>query len=80
MPAGGDLYVLSRLLHDWDDDAAVRILGSCRQAMSDAAGRERTLREFEHLLRQSRFELRRVVPVEERAGISLLEAGYSANR
>jgi O-methyltransferase domain/Dimerisation domain len=32
VPGGGDLYVLSRVLHDWNDDAAIRILRSCRQA------------------------------------------------
>jgi hypothetical protein len=37
VPADGDLYVLSRVLHDWDDDAAIRILRSCRRAMSDRA-------------------------------------------
>jgi SAM-dependent methyltransferase len=35
LPAGGDLYLLSRVIHDWDDDAAVRILKSCRKAMTD---------------------------------------------
>jgi hypothetical protein len=105
VPAGGDLYVLSRVLHDWEDDAAIRILKSCRQAMSDTAvlliaetvlplrardkpaairmdlhmltllnGKERTLGEFEQVLRQSGFYLKRVVPLEERAGITLLEA------
>jgi hypothetical protein len=34
LPPGGDLYVLSNVLHDWPDDAAVRILARCR----DAAG------------------------------------------
>jgi O-methyltransferase domain len=105
VPAGGDLYVLSRVLHDWDDDAAVRILTTCRQAMSDSAvlliaeavlperardlpaairmdlhmltlltGKERTLAEFEQVLRQSGFRLKRVVPIEGRTGITLLEA------
>lgn len=31
-PAGGDLYLLKSVLHNWDDDAAVRILRACRQA------------------------------------------------
>jgi hypothetical protein len=35
VPAGGDVYVLSRVLHDWDDDKAVRILTSCRRALSE---------------------------------------------
>jgi hypothetical protein len=35
VPAGGDVYVLSRVIHDWDDEQAVRILTSCRAAMPD---------------------------------------------
>jgi O-methyltransferase domain len=35
IPAGGELYVLSNIVHDWDDDAAVRILRRCRDAMGD---------------------------------------------
>jgi hypothetical protein len=37
VPAGGDLYVLSNIIHDWDDDAAVRILGRCREAMNETS-------------------------------------------
>jgi hypothetical protein len=37
VPAGGDLYLLSRVIHDWDDDAAVRILTNCRRAMEPGA-------------------------------------------
>lgn len=33
VPAGADAYVLSRVLHDWSDDDAVRILRTCRAAM-----------------------------------------------
>jgi hypothetical protein len=33
VPADGDLYVLSNIVHDWDDEAAVRILRRCREAM-----------------------------------------------
>jgi hypothetical protein len=36
VPEGGDAYVLSWILHDWDDEAAVRILTNCRAAMDDA--------------------------------------------
>jgi DNA-binding IclR family transcriptional regulator len=35
VPGGGDVYVLSRVLHDWDDERAVRILKACRGAMTD---------------------------------------------
>jgi hypothetical protein len=34
VPAGGDAYVLSRVLHDWDDHDAGRILVTCRRAMA----------------------------------------------
>jgi O-methyltransferase domain len=37
MPKGGDVYVLKRILHDWDDDTAVRILKTCARAMSFTA-------------------------------------------
>ena len=33
VPAGADAYLLSRVLHDWDDDDAVRVLRTCREAM-----------------------------------------------
>ena len=37
VPAGGDVYVLKSVLHDWDDDRCVAILRSCRAAMDDTA-------------------------------------------
>lgn len=33
VPSGGDLYILSNIIHDWDDDSALRILRTCRAAM-----------------------------------------------
>jgi SAM-dependent methyltransferase len=33
VPAGADAYLLSRVLHDWDDSDAGRILSTCRRAM-----------------------------------------------
>ena len=33
VPADADAYVLSRVLHDWDDADAGRILARCRAAM-----------------------------------------------
>jgi ubiquinone/menaquinone biosynthesis C-methylase UbiE len=33
VPAGADAYVLSRVLHDWTDDDARRVLTACRAAM-----------------------------------------------
>jgi hypothetical protein len=34
VPEGGDAYLLSRVIHDWDDERAVAILESCRRAMA----------------------------------------------
>jgi predicted O-methyltransferase YrrM len=106
VPAGGDAYLLSRVLHNWDDEAAFAILRRCREAMrpdgslllvevvlperaskaSDATrmdlhmltllgGRERTAAEFERLLAQAGFRIRRVVPTLSTADISVIEAG-----
>jgi hypothetical protein len=33
VPAGGDVYVLQRVIHDWDDARAAAILRSCRAAI-----------------------------------------------
>jgi len=33
VPADGDGYILSRVIHDWDDDAALKILHNCRSVM-----------------------------------------------
>jgi hypothetical protein len=33
VPAGGDLYLLKSILHDWEDREALHILRSCRLAM-----------------------------------------------
>lgn len=33
VPAGGDVYLLSRVLSDWDDERCVRLLINCRRAM-----------------------------------------------
>jgi hypothetical protein len=34
LPVGAELYLLGWILHDWDDEAAGRILAACRQAMT----------------------------------------------
>ena len=34
VPAGFDLYFMKRIIHDWDDERAVRILRNCAAAMS----------------------------------------------
>ena len=37
VPKGGDVYILSYILHDWPDDKALNILRSCRAAMQEGA-------------------------------------------
>jgi predicted O-methyltransferase YrrM len=34
VPQGADLYALKFILHDWPDEACVRILENCRRAMA----------------------------------------------
>jgi hypothetical protein len=34
VPQGADAYILSGVIHDWDDDRAIRILGNCHRAMT----------------------------------------------
>jgi SAM-dependent methyltransferase len=36
LPADGDVYLLSAVLHDWDDEPAIAILRRCGQAAGDA--------------------------------------------
>jgi len=33
VPAGGDAYILSHIIHDWNEDQCLTILGHCRKAM-----------------------------------------------
>ena len=37
VPRGGDAYILSWIIHDWDDEPSVAILRNCRRAMGDGA-------------------------------------------
>ena len=37
VPEGGTAYILSQIIHDWDDDRAIAILESCHRAMKDKA-------------------------------------------
>lgn len=53
VPTGGDLYVLSHVVHDWEDDQAVKILKVCRRAMH----RDDTLLIVERVLDPNQPEL-----------------------
>lgn len=33
VPSGGDVYILSVIIHDWDDEHSIAILKNCRHAM-----------------------------------------------
>jgi hypothetical protein len=33
VPEGGDAYMLSHIIHDWDEASCIKILGNCRRAM-----------------------------------------------
>jgi O-methyltransferase domain/Dimerisation domain len=33
VPTGGDAYILSHIMHDWNDEQCLTILGHCRKAM-----------------------------------------------
>ena len=35
VPGGGDIYVLKSILHNWDDQSVITILGNCRKAMKN---------------------------------------------
>ncbi|HZO24683.1 MAG TPA: methyltransferase [Chloroflexota bacterium] len=37
VPGGAEVYLLMSIVHDWDDDSAVRILRICRSAMSESS-------------------------------------------
>jgi hypothetical protein len=37
VPAGGDAYILKKVIHDWDDERAMAILRRCREAMPPSA-------------------------------------------
>jgi len=34
VPQGGDAYLLSRVIHDWDEERSVALLTNCRHAMA----------------------------------------------
>jgi SAM-dependent methyltransferase len=34
VPEGADIYIMKKVIHDWDDDRAAKILDNCRRAMA----------------------------------------------
>ena len=36
VPAGGDAYLLSHVIHDWTEEQCLTILGNCRKAMKSS--------------------------------------------
>ena len=88
VPEGGDVYVLKRILHDWDDEQSVAILRNCRAAMK-ADGK---LLIIEPLVRQGAgFDYAKLEDItmmlfggedrtEAHLGQLLSEAGFSMTR
>ena len=37
IPPGGDIYILKRIVHDWDDDHVLALLTRCREALREQA-------------------------------------------
>jgi len=35
VPAGGDIYILSAIIHDWDDESCIKILRNCHKKIHD---------------------------------------------
>ncbi|MGW6569660.1 methyltransferase [Streptomyces sp. NPDC054975] len=46
VPAGGDVYILCRVLAGWDDEAVVGVFENCRRAMADSSARLLVLDRF----------------------------------
>ena len=64
VPEGADAYLLSRVIHDWDDAEASQVLQTCRQAMHASS----------RLLEASGLRPRRVVRTGSSAGLGVIEA------
>ena len=45
VPSGADAYFLRHIIHDWDDEKALRILENVRRAMGERAGAGRRKRD-----------------------------------
>jgi O-methyltransferase domain/Dimerisation domain len=95
VPPGGDAYVLSWILHDWDDPAAKGILRRCREAVAKGASLlvvEMVVPEenqpgadaLRRLVRQTDLEMLAVVGGRERTAVEFQEllasTGFAVNR
>ncbi|MGZ4325042.1 MAG: methyltransferase [Solirubrobacteraceae bacterium] len=89
VPAGGDAYVLSWILHDWDDQSAVRILANCHAAMGDAgrllaielvvpSGEQQASPDVDWLVKTTDVEMLAVVGGRERTAAEYGELYTSA--
>ena len=89
VPAGGDAYLLSWILHDWDDPSAVRILGNCRAAMGDAgrllaielvlsSGEQQAPPDLHRLVKTTDIEMLAVVGGRERTASEYNELHVAA--
>jgi len=65
IPSGGDIYTMSQILHDWDDERCSTILSNCRAAM----GPNKRLLVIERLLEQ---EPGRTNPMNYLADINMM--------
>jgi hypothetical protein len=88
VPVGGDCYVLSWILHDWDDGTAQTILRRCREAMVKGASvlvvpesGQPEAEALRQLVRQADLEMLAVVGGRERTAAEfrrlLTGAGFS---
>ena len=96
VPAGGDAYVLSWILHDWDDRSAARILANCRSAMREGgrllviemvipSGEEPPASpDLDRLIKAADLEMLTIVGGRERTAIEYRElfmtAGFELTR
>ena len=73
VPCSGDAYIMNRIIHDWDDERAIRILTNCRarqpQRVIIVDSRERTAKEIDELLAAAGLRLRRLIPTDLRTSI-----------
>ncbi|MGH3437402.1 MAG: methyltransferase [Sciscionella sp.] len=65
LPAGGDVYVPSNVIHDWGDDEATAILRRCAEAVGDR-GRLVVIEDGDRAM-VAEMDLRMLVPCGARA-------------